>query len=177
MGVTALLIATKYEEIYPPELKDLLQVSENKFTRAEVLDMELDMLMKLQFQITTPTAYRFLERYRKLLPAMANDDQLFFFAQYIQEIALLDASLLQYRPSEIAAVSVMLAFKGLKKSGHAWNKEMEASTGMLESELLPVLEELKGFVVEVNPKFLTTLKYKFNKPTYKEVAQLPLEFW
>ena len=31
LGVTALLIATKYEEIYPPELKDLLQVSENKF--------------------------------------------------------------------------------------------------------------------------------------------------
>jgi cyclin B len=42
--VTALLIATKYEEIYPPELKDLLSVSENKFTRQEVLSMELDML-------------------------------------------------------------------------------------------------------------------------------------
>jgi cyclin B len=38
------LIATKYEEIYPPELKDLLSVSENKFTRQEVLSMELDML-------------------------------------------------------------------------------------------------------------------------------------
>jgi hypothetical protein len=44
LGVTALLIATKYEEIYPPELKDLLSVSENKFTRQEVLSMELDML-------------------------------------------------------------------------------------------------------------------------------------
>lgn len=44
LGVTSLLIATKYEEIYPPELKDLLQVSENKFSRAEVLEMELDML-------------------------------------------------------------------------------------------------------------------------------------
>jgi len=37
LGVTALLIATKYEEIYPPELKDLLSVSENKFSKAEVL--------------------------------------------------------------------------------------------------------------------------------------------
>ena len=44
LGVTALLIATKYEEIYPPELKDLLSVRENKFTRQEVLSMELDML-------------------------------------------------------------------------------------------------------------------------------------
>jgi len=70
----------------------------------------------------------------------------------------------------------MLAFKGLKKSGHVWNKEIEAATGMLESELLPVLEDLRSFVVEVNPKFLTTLKYKFNKGSYKEVAALPFEF-
>jgi len=33
LGVTSLLIASKYEEIYPPELKDLLSVSENKFNR------------------------------------------------------------------------------------------------------------------------------------------------
>ena len=47
LGVTSLLIATKYEEIYPPELKDLLSVSENKFTRTEVLQMEMDMLMAI----------------------------------------------------------------------------------------------------------------------------------
>lgn len=43
------MIATKYEEIYPPELKDLLVVSENKFSKAEVLRMEMDMLKVLQF--------------------------------------------------------------------------------------------------------------------------------
>ena len=40
LGGTSLLISTKYEEIYPPDLKDLLSVSENKFSRAEVLAME-----------------------------------------------------------------------------------------------------------------------------------------
>lgn len=55
LGVTSLLIATKYEEIYPPELKDLLQVSENKFTKEQVLEMELQMLQVLEFSITTPT--------------------------------------------------------------------------------------------------------------------------
>ena len=49
LGVTSLLIATKYEEIYPPELKDLLQVSENKFTKEQVLEMELQMLQVLEF--------------------------------------------------------------------------------------------------------------------------------
>ena len=97
-------------------------------------------------------------------------------AQYIQEIALLDASLLKCRPSEIAAVSLMLAFKGLKKTGSPWSKEVETTTGMLESDLLPVMEDVRGFVVEVNPRFLTTLKYKFSKESYKGVATLPFGF-
>jgi cyclin B len=47
LGVTALLISTKYEEIYPPELKDLLSVSENKFLKEEVLKMENQILSTL----------------------------------------------------------------------------------------------------------------------------------
>ena len=44
MGVATLLIAAKYEEIYPPELNDFIQVSENKFSRQKILEMEKDIL-------------------------------------------------------------------------------------------------------------------------------------
>jgi hypothetical protein len=107
---------------------------------------------------------------------MANDDQVFFFAQYIQEIALLDASLLKYRPSEIAGASLILACRALKKGTHPWNKEMESFTQMMEIDLQVVAEDVRSFVVEVNPKFLTTLKYKFSKTEYLEVAGLPFKF-
>lgn len=49
VGISALLISTKYEEIYPPELKELLNASENKFTKEEVLAMEFDILSTLEF--------------------------------------------------------------------------------------------------------------------------------
>ena len=71
LGVTALLISTKYEEIYPPQLKELLNVSENKFNKAAVLKMELDILVCLQFDLTSPSPYRFLERFRKLSTIVA----------------------------------------------------------------------------------------------------------
>lgn len=74
-----MLISTKYEEIYPPELKDLLNVSENKFTKAEVLTMEAHILTTLDFNFSYPSALRFLERFRKLSNT-ASDDQIFFFA-------------------------------------------------------------------------------------------------
>ena len=174
LGVTSLLISTKYEEIYPPELKDLLSVSENKFTRHEVLMMERDMLLTLQFDVMAPSAYRFLERFRKL-SSQVNDNKVFFLAQYMQEISLLDASLLQYNPSQIAAASLILSVKCIKKA-QAWNKEMEKVTGYTEANLAPIVEEVKGFVLEVNPKFLTTLKYKFSKVEYEEVASIAFKF-
>lgn len=88
----------------------------------------------------------------------------------MQEIALLDASLLKYRSSEIAAASLILAARNLKKVGTFWNKEMEKATGMLDAELQVVVDDVRSFVMEVNPKFLTTLKYKFSKVEYEEVA-------
>jgi len=168
------LIATKYEEIYPPELKDLLSVSENKFTRAQVLALEREILSALEFNITAPSAYRFLERYRKLSSA-ANDDQVFFFAQYLQEISLLDASLLKYRQSEVAAASLILSAKCIKNV-NAWNKEIEKATQITEASLAPIVEDVRSFAMEVNPKFLTTLKYKFSKQEYMEVANIALKF-
>ena len=77
--------------------------------------MERDMLLTMQFDVTAPSAYRFLERYRRLSTAAMSDDKIFFLAQYLQEIALLDASLLQYNPSEIAASALILAIKCVKK--------------------------------------------------------------
>jgi len=47
---------------------------------------------------------------------------------------------------------------------------------MLEDHLQAVVEDVRGFVMEVNPKFLTTLKYKFSKVEYMEVATLPFKF-
>ena len=175
LGITALLISTKYEEIYPPQLKELLNVSENKFNKAEVLKMELDILVTLQFDLTSPSPYRFLERFRKLSTVVASDDKVFFFAQYLMEIALLDASLLKYNGSELAAAVLILATKSIKKA-NVWNKEMEQSTKYNEEYLQAIVEDVKGFIVEVNPKFLTTLKYKFSKSEYKDVASLPFKF-
>jgi len=73
LGVAALLLSTKYEEIYPPDLKDLLSISENKFTKEEVLQMEFQILTTLQFNFFAPSSLRFLERYRKLSNTASDD--------------------------------------------------------------------------------------------------------
>lgn len=66
LGITALHIAGKYEEIYPPELKNLLRVTDNAVSKAEIIKMEYRILFKLQFSVTFPSSYRFLERFCRL---------------------------------------------------------------------------------------------------------------
>ena len=133
------------------------------------------MLKALDFDFTQPSIYRFLERFRKI-SAVNNDDQTFFFAQYISEICLLDTYLLRYKPSEIAAASLILAAGVTKNSRMIWNKEVERITGMKLDTLLEAIDDVKDFAQEVNPKFLQTLRYKFMKPMYMEVAGLPMKF-
>ena len=87
----------------------------------------------------------------------------------------MDASLLKYAPSEIAAAALILSTKCLRKM-NVWNKEMEKASGYSEDFLAPIVEDVKSFIVEVNPKFLTTLKYKFSKPEYNEVASIAFKF-
>ena len=44
LGVTTLVLAAKYEEIYPPSIKDFLEISENSFNAAMVISMEKEIL-------------------------------------------------------------------------------------------------------------------------------------
>lgn len=51
VGVAALLITTKYEEIYPPTVKDFIYLTDNTYTRAQILKMEMNILFNLQFEV------------------------------------------------------------------------------------------------------------------------------
>ena len=84
------MIATKYEEIYPPTVKDFIFVTKNAYTRAQILDMEQQILFELEFNMTETSSYRFLERYSKIAKA---DTVIFFLAQYLLELALLDSKM------------------------------------------------------------------------------------
>jgi hypothetical protein len=103
--------------------------------------MEKDILQKLNFKITAPSAYRFLQRYRRLSGAF-NNDEVFFFAQYLLEISMLDATLLRYKPSQLAAASLILSSRQLSKK-NAWNKEVEQFTGYSDGDLKEPIGEVK----------------------------------
>ena len=61
-----MLIACKYEEIYPPIVKDFVYITDNAYTKEDILQMERKILQTLDFNIQTTSAFRFLQRYSKV---------------------------------------------------------------------------------------------------------------
>jgi len=106
VGVTALLIACKYEEIYPPEVRDCVYITDRAYNRNEVLEMEQKILKTLSFSLTVPTGYPFLQRFLELVKAKKPFRSA---ASYYMERTLQEHDLLEYRPSLVSAAAVLLA--------------------------------------------------------------------
>lgn len=106
VGCTAMLISAKYEEIYPPEVRDFIYISDNAYTRDEILAMESIMLNTLKFNLTVPSALRFSEHFLETAHASTKTT---FLTHYLMELALQNYKSLKFLPSIIAASACYLA--------------------------------------------------------------------
>ena len=66
VGVTAMLVASKYEEMYAPEVGDFAYITDNAFTKSQILEMEQVLLRGLNFQLGRPLPLHFLRRATKV---------------------------------------------------------------------------------------------------------------
>lgn len=65
LGISAMLLASKYEEIWAPEVNDFVCISDRAFSHQQVLLMEKKVLGGLEWNLTVPTPYVFLVRFIK----------------------------------------------------------------------------------------------------------------
>lgn len=110
IGCTALFIASKYEEIYAPELNDMIVISDRNFPREQFLSMEKIILQALKFRLTVPYAHHFADRYILCLPANKyNNAILSHMTLFLIESSYQHYDLVGVLPSLIAAAATSLA--------------------------------------------------------------------
>ena len=61
IAVSSLLIACKYEEIYPPEISSFVYITDNAYKKEDILNYEIKILEDLEYDLTYPTIHRYLE--------------------------------------------------------------------------------------------------------------------
>ncbi|KAK9076126.1 hypothetical protein SSX86_004459 [Deinandra increscens subsp. villosa] len=173
LGITCMLLASKYEEIYAPRVEEFCLITDSTYTRADVLEMEQQILDALSFQLSVPTTKKFLRRF--LLVAQSSYKapviELEFLANYLAELTQTEYSFLKSLPSLIAASAVYLAKWTLDQDEDPWNATLEHYTRYKAAELRVTVLALQDLQLN-NTSPLHAIRQKYKQQKYKSVATL-----
>lgn len=166
VGMAAIFIASKFEDNWPPELRDLVYICDRAYSKDEILDMETKILARLDYRVRAPTPHTFLSRYLK---AAHCDERMICLANLVVDAALLSYDLLHYTPSQIAASAVLIARKTLARDKVVWSPTLIKYTHFIEADVEPVAKAILLAKSRV-PSSLTGLDHKYSREEYCRVS-------
>ena len=111
--LTSFMLASKYNEIDYVNMQETLQLSQNKFTKDQIIEMESEILSKLNFEVLAPT----MCEYFKLFASYLNlSEEKINHGFYILNIALVDFHMLEYPNFMLALAVIKLITKKVNKT-------------------------------------------------------------
>ncbi|CAI0382147.1 unnamed protein product [Linum tenue] len=162
VGVTAMLLACKYEEVSVPVVDDLILISDKAYSRKEVLDMEKLIVNALQFNMSVPTPYVFMKRFLKAAQSDKKVCELLeLLSFFLIELCLVEYEMLKYPPSLMSAAAIYTAQCCLNGSSQ-WNKTHEWYTSYSEEQLLECSRLIVGFHQNSGTGRLTGVHRKYS---------------
>ncbi len=168
LGITAMLISAKVQELYAPTVDDFIYISDNAYIREEVLRMEEVILGTLSFDIQVPSSHAFALRWVKVV-GQSNTGEFQHLVDYIIQLAMLDFDCLRYLPSMVAAGAVLVALRMFGLSDV--NPKLESHSGHSSQSLQHCVSNLSSILR--NPTFgqkLPAIQRKFSSPRLSSVA-------
>ncbi|EHA57926.1 G2/mitotic-specific cyclin-B [Pyricularia oryzae 70-15] len=141
VGITAMFIASKYEEVMSPHVTNFRHVTDDGFSESEILSAERFILSTLNYDLSYPNPMNFLRRVSK---ADNYDTPCRTIGKYLMEISLLDHRFLQYRPSLVAASAMALSRIILDRG--EWDKTISYYSGYNEDDVEPVVNLMVDYL-------------------------------
>merc|ERR1712240_443433 len=157
VGTAAMFIASKYEEIYPPDVSEFVYITDDTYTKRQVLRMEHLVLKVLEFELGSPTMHLFASK----MSAMAGScERTTSLSMYLVELSLMNAEFLNWRASTVAAAAVALSRHTL--GYQAWPSRVEAGSGYTLADIHQCLLKLhqQHVAAEEYPQQAMREKYK-----------------
>ncbi|CAB96665.1 cyclin 3b [Arabidopsis thaliana] len=172
LGVSCMLIASKYEELSAPGVEEFCFITANTYTRPEVLSMEIQILNFVHFRLSVPTTKTFLSALFLIIILQVPFIELEYLANYLAELTLVEYSFLRFLPSLIAASAVFLARWTLDQTDHPWNPTLQHYTRYEVAELKNTVLAMEDLQLNTSGCTLAATREKYNQPKFKSVAKL-----
>eukprot|EP01040_Poterioochromonas_malhamensis_P003072 gene3068-3267_t len=150
VGITALFLACKFEEIHSPQVNDCVYLTDNAYKKEEILAMEASILQTLDYQLMVPTGLTFLTRYLNRIKAT---ERVRLMASYAAERNLQELEVFQYSPRIYAAACVYIALYAVHVDQvpqvKVWTSELEEEANLKECDILPCAKALMVHLREI----------------------------
>ena len=158
IGVTSLLIACKYEEIFSPEIRDFVCILDRTYEREDIIEQENYMLKILKFEITFPTSLRY---YEILRIEFGIEEKYFIYGDYLLTLSLIDSRFSKY-PQAVIATTVCFF---LKKLFYGINIKVFLGkyVKIKEDEIKSCLIDICFLLYNIEDSIYTAVNNKFNK--------------
>ena len=173
LGITALMIACKHEEIDLPKINDFIYITDNAYVKSEVIKMEFDVLSKLNFGFLYPSPIKFFE----YLSFHFNfEKKHHMMGKYLMESFLLDVKNTKYKPSIIscACTYIVMKFFKMKNYQESYNKKFynldETCEKYSEHNIKECAKDICLFVDNINKTNYQSCVKKYSKPEQENVA-------
>jgi cyclin A len=176
LGCAAMLLASKFENVFIVNVEDLVYMTDNTYTRAQILDMETRVLTALDFRLVAATPKPFLRRFQQAGKVVPTEK---FLSNYACELALTSTFFVRFTPSLLAAACVYYACLA---HGKTWSGDLVHYSGYEADELGFMLNELGQMMQRAarreNMAHWGSIITKYNAHHFGAVSTLPpLERW
>ncbi|CAA94384.1 G2/mitotic-specific cyclin-B1 [Caenorhabditis elegans] len=183
LGISAMFVASKFEEVYLPDIHDYEFITENTYSKKQILAMEQTILNSLNFDLSCPSSLVFLRCLSRILSendASPIDNQAFCYTYNISkclgELALLDSVMASTPRSHIASASMIIALEVHPVDGI----EAENAVSVICKQLgasKKVIEDAVALLAEVSYKNfkqgkLVAIKNKYQSSKLAQVSNL-----
>ena len=170
VGISALFIACKHEEVVLPNPKEFIFITENAYTFEELYGMEYEMLKQIDFCVMVPTMLDFFQCYSIMFSLSHKEDSL---GRYLINCVTNDCYMTKYTHSLVALSSAYISVKHFRKTE---NKEMTSKkvyNTINEIEFKDCIRDIikcQQFLIKSTE--FTSVRDKFEKEEYDRVSLL-----
>ncbi|KAH9488428.1 G2/mitotic-specific cyclin-B [Bulinus truncatus] len=167
VGISSLLVASKFNERFAPEISTLCYLTDNTFVKEEVLHYEKLILHKLKFDLSKPVCITFLDRF---LQVHKHSVEIEYLAKYLLDLTIMYAHLMPVLPSLKAAAALFMARQLLMDSVPPWTRGLHYYTGYSQSSLQEVADELSSLLLKVRSSKNQGARNKYNTEQYSYIS-------
>lgn len=166
VGAASMFLASKFEEIYPPEVSEFVYITDDTYTKKQVLRMEHLVLKVLSFDVAIPTFNCFCDKYLRDIKA---DEKTKSLAFMLGELTLIEAEpFLKYLPSQIAAASLCLA--NITLGNETWPMILQQKSLYQIADFRECLNDLHQLYCQSTDHPQQAIREKYKQDKYCQVS-------